>query len=426
MRRIICFLAFVLTFNMVSFTAHAGTWYRPGRNHTFYTGKPGQRGEQVDAEIVVSSSTDTYRAKVNGQWASNQWICHPDTYNGEEYWSYFDEQGKEVLHWQKIDGNWYNFGGGGSMVTGWYRTEQQYYYFDPVTGIMQTEGTAVRDGVTYAFKQDGLSEKVDGLKDARNGGTEGWIEENGKTYYLRDGQKVTNEWLHDGNQKYYVGEDGARYYGLQKIDGYYYMFLGTGCLYQGSSITYGDGNKYQFDQSGRGVIVEMDAQERMKYSAATCWCNRTYEIYERAEQMMFWERRDEEKILEGLRRQWGITSEAECREMIQKLFSTGQSTEDKAEKAWDFSRAMMLCETGLWAGWWEFPEQIDLQLAMAPTIQQSFSSWDDFNDSYMEGLRRWTGGSGETYENRVQEYEIMKQHGTSYDVDWNTKLEKSW
>ncbi|MEW4412350.1 hypothetical protein [Clostridium sp. AN503] len=209
----------------------------------------------------------------------SQWLgyCHPIYNPDEPKWCYFKENGKEAMDWTQIDGNWYNFGGGGTMITGWYRTDGNYYYFDPVTGIMQTSGTAMRDGVTYEFQPDGLSQKIDGLLIAEAGDTDGWVEENGIWYYLRDGQKVMNEWLQDGDNSYYVGEDGAMYTGSHIMDGCLYMFSWNGRLMKDGKQTYSNGVKYVFDGTGRGVPAEMNAEERMRYSASTIWCEMTYE-----------------------------------------------------------------------------------------------------------------------------------------------------
>ncbi|MDO5346881.1 MAG: hypothetical protein Q4E91_14260 [Lachnospiraceae bacterium] len=136
-----------------------------------------------------------------------------------------------------------------------------YYYFDPVTGVMKTEGTAVRNGVTYAFREDGLSDKVDGLKNASDGSGEGWIKENGKWYYLRDGQKVTNEWLSDGNDKYYVDENGAMCTSGHMIDGYYYLFGGTGVLIRGVGLRTSGGLPMQRNARRRSVPCTRNARQ---------------------------------------------------------------------------------------------------------------------------------------------------------------------
>lgn len=426
MKKVLRYFTLIALFSAISFPAYGGTWLRPGVTYTFYGGQPGNRGAVINASVKEVRNY-VYEAKVDGLLVKGQWLgyCHP-VYNPDEpRWCYFKPDGKEALDWTMIDGNWYNFGGGGTMLTGWHRTDGNYYYFDPVTGIVQTSGTAVRNGVTYEFQSDGLSKKIDGLLDAGVGGTDGWVEENGKHYYLRNGQRVINEWLQDGDTRYYVGEDGAMYTSGHIIDGFFYMFDGTGKLMTGG-FSYSNGVKYAFDGTGRGIPVEMDAEERMYHSASTIWCEMTYDIYARDVQMYFWEVRDREKILAGLEDQWGVTSREECIATINHLFESGKATQDKSVKAWDFSRAMMLCESGYWAGWWKFPEQMDMQIAMAPTIQQSFSSWQEYQACYMDGFSNWSGGSGATYEKRKSVYDNYVQHGSLYKIDWNIKIEKTW
>lgn len=427
MKKILQKLAAIAFFSMLlPVMAYGGTWYG-GSSFTFYSGTPGNCGAEIDVTIKVNRR-DEYRAELAGKKLKGQWLGFRNlTYSPDKLqWCYFLGDESEAMGWTEIDGNWYNFGGGGSMLTGWHRTDGNYYYFDPVTGIMQTSGTAVREGITYEFQPNGLSKKIDGLFVAEEGGTDGWIEEDGEWYYLRDGQKVTNEWLKEGDLRYYVGENGAMYTGSHIIDGCLYMFSYSGRLMMDGGFTYSNGVKYVFDGTGRGVPSEMDADERMKYSASTVWCGMTYEIYNRSEKMAFWEARDREKIWEGLKRQWGVTNRDECIAMIQKLFANGVDAQDKAEKAWDFSRAMMLCETGYRADWWEVSEQVNMQIAMAPVIQQSFTSWEEFNASYMSGFTSWSGGRGETYERRKKAYDSYLKYGSSHTIDWNIPIEKTW
>ena len=86
-----------------------------------------------------------------------------------------------------------------------------------------------------------------------------------------------NEWLQDGDNSYYVGEDGAMYTGSHIMDGCLYMFSWNGRLMKDGKQTYSNGVKYVFDGTGRGVPAEMNAEERMRYSASTIWCEMTYE-----------------------------------------------------------------------------------------------------------------------------------------------------
>ena len=47
--------------------------------------------------------------------------------------------------------------------------------------------------------------------------------------------------------------------------------------------------------------------------------------------------------------------------------------------------------------------------------------WDDYNDSYMSGFTRLSGGSGELYERRVRAYERLKAEDYFMDVEWNAQ-----
>ncbi len=431
MKKVFRLVVLLVLFSMVAVPAYGGTWCVGGyaSEYTYYNGRPGNRGEEIPVELR-EVRRNVYEAKLNGELLKGQWLGFraPGDEPDETQWCYFKPDGREAMHWYQIDGNWYNFGGGGRMLTGWCRIDQQYYYFDLVTGIMQTSGTAVREGVTYEFGPDGLSQKIDGLLEAEPGGLDGWIEENGKRYYLRDGQKVTSEWLQDGDNRYYVGEDGAAYTGSQIMDGCLYSFTGEGRLMMNTpgTWTFSNGVKYVFDGTGKGVPAEMDAEERMLHSASTIWCWKTYEIYARDVQMLFWEGKHREQIQAGLAAQWGVRNGDECIAMIDRLFEAGKASPDKAGKAWNFSRAMMLCESGMRAGWWGPPEQINRQIAMAPVIQQSFSSWEEFNACYMEGFTGWAGVGSATYEKRKDAYDKYLKFGSSRKIDWNIKIERTW
>lgn len=285
--------------------------------------------------------------------------------------------------------------------------EGEYYYFDPETRVLKTSGTEKRDGVTYEFSSDGRSTKVEGLKLAGEDGIESWKHEEHGWYYLRDGQKVTNEWLYDGDMRYYVGEDGKMYSGAHFIDGYFYLFDGLGKVMVWGH-TYHRGTKYVLGEGGRGIPTEMTPGEQMHNSATAEWCKDTYHIYFVAEDLYRVERSKHSDILaERMKQQWGVSSGEECLTTIRQLFESAKASDDKAEKAWDFSRAMSLSWVGPMIGWWDYETSVNMRVEMAPTIQQSFTSWDDFNDSYMEGFTRWSGGSGETYEKRVRAYNSL-------------------
>lgn len=421
---------FVMLFTMLPMTVYGGTWYRGGNYYTFYSGQPGNIGPEIPAEIRESSSTHSYEARVNGEILKGQWLgyCHsvynPDVPN----WCYFLPSGKEAMNWTQIDGKWYNFGGGGTALSGWHRIDQQYYYFDPVTYIMKTSGTEMRDGIEYEFSPNGVSNIVGGLKNAGENGTEGWKEENGKWYYLRDGQKVVNQWLVNGADRYYVGADGERYVGWCEVDGVLYCFDYKG-IAEKNRIMYYDDHKYTLDAEGRAMDTEMTPEERMEHSNLRKWCECTYAIYTRSQTVagMAAQINGETSPAEAalLQRDWGITTKEQCVETINRLADAGRTSHTKSDKAWNFSRAMLLCESMERMGWVTMVERLDMQIAMAVDIQSSFTSWNDYNDSYMQGFRGWATNTT-TIQLREYAYQNTKNSSYYFPVDWNQALNKTW
>lgn len=371
---------------------------------------------------------EIYELRIDGQITADFWVgvARPDS--DTIMWTYFNEKGRDFTGWKQVDGNWYYFGGMG-ILHGWHRLDQEYYYFDPVTGIMKTSGTEMRDGLTYEFSQDGKSVAIDGLKTAEAGGSEGWIQENGSWYYLRNGQKVVNEWLYNGDNKYYVGADGVMYTGWRQVDGALYYFGSEGKVTR-DGIMYGDEHKYAIGSDGRATELEITRKEKMIYSHTTEWCYDTYIIYtlsqERIEELARVQGINLTPVKELLRRDWGITSKEEGYAMIQSLTEAGKATSSQSQKAWNFSRAMMLCEMMRGIGWIDIEEQINCQLAIAPLIQSSFTSWSEYNDAYMEGFRAWNTNPG-TGEQREAAYQSVKNKESYYcNVDWNRELKRTW
>lgn len=410
--------------------AWAGYWYEKDNQYVYYEGTPGNPGnERAGVEIRVSGNDRSrYELRINGETVRNTWLGVKRLSDNAMYWVYFDEKGQDFGGWKQIDGNWYYFEGGG-IIYGWHRINQEYYYLDPVTGIMQTSGTAMRDGRTYEFSSDGRSVAIDGLKNAEEGGTEGWIEENGNWYYLRDGVKVTNEWLYNGDEKYYVGADGARYTGWREVDGAFYDFDRKGRAAH-DVVQYRDEHKYSLGSDGRATELPITPEEKMIYSDTTEWCEDTYLIYtlsqEKAETAARLKRVQPPSAQELLKRDWGISTKEECEAMIQSLVEAGKAESTQAGKAWDFSRAMLLCRMMQLTGWIDLEERIDRQIEIAPVIQSSFSSWSEFNDAYMEGFRAWNTDAA-VGEYREAAYQIVKRAEAYYcNADWNRELKRTW
>ena len=87
---------------------------------------------------------------------------------------------------------WCYLGASGARATGWVKSEGNWYYFDPATGLMQRGKKAI-DGKTYSFNSAGVMKT-------------GWSKEGSKWYYYgNSGALQTNTWVED----YYVGADGV-------------------------------------------------------------------------------------------------------------------------------------------------------------------------------------------------------------------------
>lgn len=134
-------------------------------------------------------------------------------------------------------------------------------------------------------------------------------------------------------------------------------------------------------------------------------------------------------------------AEVEAADRAAWIYENYQATEDQAEGlaywynlyeekgdavigAWDYSRAMSLCGFYYLAGYYTETEALDKSLEIANTIQSTWSSWDEFMESYFAGYEWW---AEESSDDRRAIYEELKAASDSpYNLDWNMTLEKSW
>lgn len=132
-------------------------------------------------------------------------------------------------------------------------------------------------------------------------------------------------------------------------------------------------------------------------------------------------------------------------DLLEKMDADGISDEDKnallavydarasfgdaAILAWDLSRVGTIMEDGYVAGYCTYEEAMDKTLEAALKAQQSFSSWDEFNQSYLYGYLYWTGESPEDSD-AAQRADIIDflsaQENGVFSIDWNTELKKEW
>ena len=87
---------------------------------------------------------------------------------------------------------WCYLGASGARVSGWVKSEGNWHYLDPSTGLM-VRGKKVIDGKTYSFNAAGVMKT-------------GWAKENSKWYYYDgSGALQTDCWVGE----YYVGANGV-------------------------------------------------------------------------------------------------------------------------------------------------------------------------------------------------------------------------
>ena len=81
----------------------------------------------------------------------------------------------------------------------------------------------------------------------------GWVEENGRTYYLDENEVPVTGWLELEGKRYHFGTDGAMTTGWSKVDGLDYYFRDDGSMARGEVQI--DGKNYHFDSRGQRVIL---------------------------------------------------------------------------------------------------------------------------------------------------------------------------
>lgn len=421
---------------MYSMTAWGASRYEADYSYQPYYGTPGHRGEDAVGKMITNddgSPRAFYREGENRQ-IKNTWLGMDVYYQGTlrgSYWYYFGTSNFVPFRWAEVDGKWYYQTREGA-VGGWYeKTKGVYYYFDPTERYMWTGGDVERDGQMYTIGNDGIARKASTLGYsegvAAGGGDSGWAEEGGRSYLLRDGQRVCSEWVQDGTLWYYLGADGYMYTGIKKVDGTVYRFADDGHMVTEGTGFY-DGQKYQFGADGKGVLIEMTQQEKIGQSKVVKWMKNTYEIYNTdasAARMLG----ADYNVKELLVRDWGIGDRESGLSTIGRLIAMARETSDKDQKAWHYSRAMMLCESLQTAEYITPEERYDKQLDLAPEIQNNFTSWNDFNTHYMNGFRGWaySVNRGDSVPRREAMYDYLQQiNDNPFLLDWNLELKKDW
>lgn len=95
--------------------------------------------------------------------------------------------------------------------------------------------------------------------------------------------------------------------------------------------------------------------------------------------------------------------------------------------AWDYCRFMQIAGSCYYAGYITLEESLIVQLEGARTIQQQFDSWDEMNQSYLQGYIFWVGNPTAAYI-RERAYERLQDVKDSPFklLDFQMSLEKFW
>ncbi len=102
---------------------------------------------------------------------------------------------------------------------------------------------------------------------------------------------------------------------------------------------------------------------------------------------------------------WNVYDAKSALEIYEKLVENGT----KNKSAWDLSRAMSNLYLYYVAGYINFKTAMDLSYKAGLAIQETFSSWDEYNESYLEGYGKWSGKS--------DRYEDYKEMTSGYRTD---------
>ncbi len=147
--------------------------------------------------------------------------------------------------------------------------------------------------------------------------------------------------------------------------------------------------------------------------------------------------------MELLSQEYGIGTEVSREELIEKTqndqnqisllaaYDARAAFGEAGIKAWDLSRVGTIMGFGYAAGYCTYEEALDGILEAAQIAQQSFGSWEEFNQSYLLGYAYWSEESLEDPDSSAAERasiieELESQPNGPFSVDWSIELKKDW
>lgn len=142
---------------------------------------PEKGGYYYEVRAISKDSEDAVYRK-NGAYKASSTVLsehsEEDPESGWRYidgiWYYFDAGGSMLTGWQELNGRWYYMNLDGQMQTGWLNTDGKTYYLDS-TGAMAVGWYQMSPGAWYYFDADG-SMVSDAEIDGYRLGTDGRLE----------------------------------------------------------------------------------------------------------------------------------------------------------------------------------------------------------------------------------------------------------
>ncbi|MDK0718689.1 SH3 domain-containing protein [Clostridium perfringens] len=207
-----------------------------------------------DVDTNTDSNYDKWVNK-DGKWyyyENGKMVIGWKFVDGE--WYYLESNGVMATGWKELGGIWYYLNESGAIVKGWQTISGKTYYFND-SGHMLV-GKQVIDGRNYNFNTSGQLDSTNWVKSNNkwyyyeNGKMiTGWKLINGEWYYLESNGVMATGWKELGGIWYYLNESGAIVKGWQTISGKTYYFNDSGHMLVGKQVI--DGRNYNFNTSGQ-------------------------------------------------------------------------------------------------------------------------------------------------------------------------------
>lgn len=210
----------------------------------------GKGQQNKDSTVVRGTKEPVGWVKDGSSWSyryPDGSLCRGKWEYIEGQWYYFNVDGIMQTGWQSIDNKWFYLYPNGQMAVGWADVNGKWYYLltsedtrntkEP-QGSMAGPGWRVIGPYYYYFNNDGSMYT-------------GWLEQNGKRYYLNTvdnslkGAMFTG-WIKRDDKTYFADSNGEIVEGWCQIDGnWYYFYPGSGEMAYSTDI-----NGFHVNQDG--------------------------------------------------------------------------------------------------------------------------------------------------------------------------------